>query len=303
MKAITRILLASFIACPVLSVAQEIPLFQFSLYFEDSLGNKDSLVLGYDPNASSQNLNPQFGEIVLTTAFDSVFEVRVIHGDDGQNRTTKKAIEDVDILSWDSCALSAYSKILISAKFPPVKISYDSTLFPVSSCRNVILSRNWDMFFIPEWWDACGYHCMAGSSGYIEHFGPPQPEPLCWNFYAPVKEVEGKGFKSLHGLFFTTFYGSGPCNDPTFLAAKDARNIGFGTLNPNPVRDHFSIKVPSEGGLQAMVSDVAGRVVACPFTVSEASAEFDVGNLSPGLYFVALQTEKGSQAVYKFIKI
>ncbi|GEM_PF-833453 len=302
MKAIAYILLACLMACHFLGFAQQIPLFQFSIHFEDSVGNQDSIILGYDPTSDSNQPNTQFGEIVLSTPFDSVFEVRVIHGDDvNQERTLKKAIEHVENSS--GCELPFHSKIVINTKFPPVKITYDSTLFPVSSCRNVILSRNWDMFFIPEWWDACGYHCMAGSSGYVEHFGPPQPGPLCWNFYTTEKEVEGQGLKPLQGLLFTTFYGPGPCNDPTFLAAKDSRNSGFGTLNPNPVKDHFLIKTPPEGALQAVVSDVAGRVVACPFTVSEASAEFEVGHLSPGLYFVALQTEKRSQAVYRFIKI
>ncbi len=158
-----------------------------TVYFEDSLGNKDSLVLGYDPDASSQNLNPQFGEILLTAPFDSVFEVRAIHGDDGQDRTVKKVIEDVDILPWDSCALPARSKILINAKYPPIKITYDSTIFPITSCGNTILSRNKDMFFIPEWWDACGYHCMAGSSGYVEHFGPPLYLSHCVGIFIPLK--------------------------------------------------------------------------------------------------------------------
>jgi len=301
MKILAHILLASFTTCPLLGFAQQVPLFQFTMHFEDSIGNRDSVVLGADPDASTFGIDTQFGEVVITDPFDSIFEVRVIHFDDFDEKFLKILIVDDD--TSFNCAIDIPAKIVINTKYPPVKITYDSTIFPINSCGNLILSRNWDMFFIPEWWDACGYHCMAGSSGYVEHFGPPQPEPLCWNFYSTKKEVEGQGLKSLHGLLFTTFYGPGPCNDPTFLAAKDVRDIGFGTLNPNPVREHFIIKVPSEGGMQAVISDVAGRVVACPFTVSEASAEFDVGHLSPGLYFVALQTEIRSQAVYKFIKI
>jgi len=301
MKILAHILLAGLMACPLLGCAQQIPLFQFTMYFEDSIGNRDSIVLGSDPAASSQNIDPQFGEVVLTSPFDSIFEVRAMHFDDSNERTLKTVIVDDDTLL--NCLIDVGAKIIISTKYPPVKITYDSTIFPITSCGNAILSRNWDMFFIPEWWDACGYHCMAGSSGYVEHFGPPQPGPLCWNFYSIEKEVEGQGLKTLPGLFFVTFYGPGPCNDTTFLADKDVGNIDFGILSPNPAREYFSIKMPSEGRVQAVVRDVTGSLVACPFIVASGVVQFDIRDFSPGIYFVSLKVEQYRQVVYKFVKV
>ncbi len=304
MKILARILLVSLMACPVLGFAQVTPLFQFYLYFEDSIGNKDSLIIGYDPSASSQNLNPQFGEVSLLTPFDSVFEVRATHGDDGQARTSKKIIEGADILSWDSCELPSYIKIVINTKFPPVKITYDSTLFQAETCRNVILSRDWNIFFLQEWWDVCEYHCMAGSSIFVEGFAPAAPPFLCWNYLFVEKEVEGQGLKSLPGLLFATFYGPGPCNDTTFLSTKDKPALGFGTLSPNPAQEYFRVQVPSEDGLSAYVSDVSGRLQACPFVISEGVAQFDTSQLQRGLYFVCLQMEGYHRsAVYKVVKI
>lgn len=301
MSILARILTASLMACPFLGVAQQVPLFQFTMYFEDSVGNRDSIFLGSDPAASSQNIDPQFGEVEITSLFDSIFEVRAMHFDDINERTLKTVIVDDDTLL--NCLIEVGAKIIINAKYPPVKITYDSTIFPITTCGNTILSRNWDMFFIPEWWNACGYHCMAGTSGYVEHFGPPQPIPLCWNFYSIEKEVEGHGVKMLPGLFFVTFYGPGPCNDTTFLAVKDANSVGFGTLSPNPVREQFSIQAPLESGVQGVVRDVAGSLVVCNFTVSNGFAQFDVARLSPGIYFVSLQAEGCKGAVYKFVKL
>jgi len=57
-----------------------------------------------------------------------------------------------------------------------------------------------------------------------------------------------------------------------------------------------------EGAVQAVVSDIAGRVVACPYVVSESALEFDVGQLLPGLYYVTLQIGQRNQVVYKFVK-
>ncbi len=302
MNIISRTLLAGFMACPFLGFAQQVPLFQFTLHFQDSIGNKDSIVLGYDPSASSQDINPQFGEALITSPFDSIFEVRVMHGDDSQAKTYKKVIEDMEGgTPFDTCITAFYSKIIINAKFPPVRITYDSTLFPVGICRNVILSPHWGIFTLPEWWHACEYYCMGSTSRYVEDLSPPSPQ--CWNYLHTEKEVEGQGLKMLPGLFFATFSGPGPCNDTTFLAAKDASTNGFGILNPNPVQEYFTIQVPPGSKVHTSVSDITGRPMLCPFTLSEDVLQFDAKGLSPGVYFILLQTEKDKRAVYKFVKV
>lgn len=303
MNTLARTVVASLMACPVLGFAQLTPLFQFTMHFEDAVGNKDSLIIGYDPTASSQQINPQFGEVLLSAPFDSVFEVRAIHWHDSQKRTSKKIIEEMEMTVFDTCALAGHTNIVINARFPPVKISYDSTLFPTGTCRNVVLSPEWNLFLYEEWWDVCEYYCMGSSSVFVEDFVPPPPLALCWNRLYIEKEVEGQGLKELPGLFLAMFYGPGPCNDPTFLAAKDTDGAGFGTLSPNPVSEQFSIQVPSESDMQVTVRDVAGRLIVCPFTVSESAAQFDVSSLTPGLYFVMLQTGQSRQAVYKFVKV
>ena len=302
MRIFAHMLMATFMACPVLSSAQQIPLFEFTMYFEDSIGNQDSVILGYDPTSDSNQPNTQFGEIVLSNPFDSIFEVRVIHGDDvNQERTLKKAIEHVENSS--GCELPFHSKIVFSAKFPPVKITYDSTLFPLGSCRNVILSPEWNIFFLQQWWKVCEYHCMADTSTYVEDFVIPPPAGFCGNRLYVEKEVEGQGLKMLPGLFFATFYGPGPCNDTTFLAVKDGSSVGFGTLNPNPAREHFSIQVPTDSRIEATVTNLTGRIITCPFTVSADAVQFDISALLSGIYFVVLQNEHSRRAVYKFIKV
>jgi Secretion system C-terminal sorting domain len=295
-------ILVSLMACPTLGFSQDVPLFQFSLYFQDSVGNRDSVILGYDPSASSQHLNEQFGETLISAPFDSVFEVRAIHGDDPQERTSKKTIAHMEVSS-DSCILPYRTKIVINNKYPPVRITYDSTLFPIGTCVNAVLSPDRNMFFLPEWWDVCAYHCMAGASMYVEDFVIPPPVGLCWNHLYIEKEVAGQGLKQLPGLFFVTFYGPGPCNDTTFLAAKDPKYANFGTLSPNPVSAQFSVALPSEVVVQVAVTDITGRRVQCPYKVSAEAVQFDADALSPGLYFVLLQAESRRQAVYKFVKL
>lgn len=296
MSILARFLLAALIACPGLCCAQLTPQFQFVLHFEDSIGNRDSIIIGLDSSASLNDIDPQFGEVVLTKPFDSVLEVRAVHFNDSAERAVKVLIERTGTLN---CVTELGALLFIHAKFPPIKISYDSTMFPINTCGNVILSPEWNIFLLPEWWDAYEYHCMAGTSMFVEDF----LHPIGWNWLFVEKEVEGQGLKQLPGLFLATFYGPGPCNDTTFLSAEDAYGLGIQPLSPNPVNEHFSIKVPPGAEVQAMVSDVAGRSLVCPFTLCEGVVEFDASHLSPGLYFITLQVGHKRQQAYRFVKM
>jgi hypothetical protein len=254
-------------------------------------------VIGYDPSASSQQPNAQFGEIVLSAPFDSVFEVRVIHGDDSQERTLKKAVEDAD--TDGGCALAFFTKIIVQAKYPPVRIRYDSTIFSAGTCRNIVLSAEWNLFLLPEWWDVSEYYCIGSSPVLEDGF----QHPIEFGYLSVEKEVEGQGLKMLPGLFHAMFYGPGPCNDPTFLDAKETGGTAQILLSPNPAQDWVSLQIPPGRIAQATVRDAAGRMFLLPSATSGGRMDFDVGSLLPGLYFLMLHTEHGRQAVYKFVKM
>lgn len=296
MERLARILTASFMACHSLGFAQITPQFQFTLHFEDSIGNRDSLLIGYDSASQNGAIEPQFGEAALNTPFDSIFEVRAIHYNDLQERTVKVVIEPKGDLE---CVNEVGAKILINAKYPPVKILYDSTLFPIEACGNIILSPEWFIFLYPQWWDVNEYHCMAGTSMFVEDF----IHPTGWNWLFVEKEVAGQGIKMLPGLFLATFYGPGPCNDTTFLSVHNESLSDFGALSPNPSSGNFSIQVHSVGEVDVVIRDVNGRLVSCPFGVAEGSVRVDASRLPAGIYFALLQDSRGRSAVYKFVKL
>ena len=55
------------------------PAFIMPFWFEDAVGNKDTIWVGADNNATSgNNFDMQFGEVPIYSPFDSVFEVRAI---------------------------------------------------------------------------------------------------------------------------------------------------------------------------------------------------------------------------------
>ena len=50
--------------------------FETSFFFEDALGNRDTIVIGADPTAD-ELVNTHLGEMLLIEPWDSAFEVRV----------------------------------------------------------------------------------------------------------------------------------------------------------------------------------------------------------------------------------
>lgn len=132
--------LASFLYC------QEE--FSFEIYFEDALGNKDTLIIGYDENGS-QGLDGQFGEEDISdSSWNNVFEVRA------SNTITESdtwAYPNIDPPTFQSkkqiiqkplCPDACYTisseppslSIGLKSSNLPVEISWDNTLFQQDTC-------------------------------------------------------------------------------------------------------------------------------------------------------------------------
>lgn len=122
--------------------------FSFQLFFEDSLGQRDTLVLGYDQNATD-SIDVAFGESnIISTPFDTVFEVRIsdydftAHGlymDDPANFQTPIQIKEKDCAGSDFPLISVLN--LINANFP-VKVYWDHTAFD-HPCRQKSFITDW----------------------------------------------------------------------------------------------------------------------------------------------------------------
>jgi len=300
MKNLVSTLLAVFMACQPFLYSQTVaPMFEMPLYFEDAVGNKDTLIVGYDTAASSQNLNLQFGEELIDFPFDSVFEVRAIHWDDDDLATSKKIIEWHTINGPDvPCSGSTGPNIIISAQYPPVTIRYDSTLFGSGSCReNAILSPDWGIYTLQYWWDAYHY-CLRNTSeitdSLLDNFGGAR--------FIEELEVEGQGIQELPG-FFLTFWGWGPCND-FMIGTEEHLEAAWGEASPNPANDWVNIKIPKSFKVAGTaLFDAVGRWVECPVFFQGSEAQVDVKALNRGLYFLVATGTDGRRVQFKFLKM
>jgi hypothetical protein len=110
--------------------------FTFDVYFEDAVGNRDTITLGYDATASD-TINPQYGEVnIVNQSWDSVFEVRLSEFDyinytgatyNPLFQSKKKIMKFVPQIPCIYSSAPVF--IAVKNKYRPFHFTWDSTLF------------------------------------------------------------------------------------------------------------------------------------------------------------------------------
>lgn len=156
--------------------AQQTALFETTLWFTDAMGNTDSVVVGYDPDAKWDTLNPQFGEVLIDTPFDSVFEVRASFDygwtPEPQKQFTKKKISRAEKEFWVSepCFDIWPLGIHIYARHYPVTVKWNMDDFR-TQCRTLtFLASHNTSIHIQNWQELQNImdytQCMSADSIY-----------------------------------------------------------------------------------------------------------------------------------------
>lgn len=294
------LLIGLLMACQQYANAQKTPIFEAFLYFEDAIGNKDTLVIGYDTASQNDRIYPEFGEVWINTPLDSIFEVRAFHVDDFSQKMSKKIIGGCEKTGGAPCYGSAGARIVVSAKHPPIKIRYDSTQFGIGSCQeHAIISPDYLMYFIENWWEADLYYCMCSTSTitYDLNFQGQK--------FEVEAEVEGKGTMTLPGLFWVLRFW-GPC--PNLLSSpfpSQPPSLQL-SISPNPITEcaELQFSVERSGTVRMGLFDLLGKMVQMR-TVSATSGtntlDMDLQGLSAGAYVVRLTNGRSLGSV-KLIK-
>jgi hypothetical protein len=294
MKALTVLL----VSCWIGLVSAQQPQFVIPIWFEDSIGNKDTVWVGGDPSASSQNINPQFGEFAITTPFDSIFEVRAVHGYDSDWETSKVIIEPV---TPGQCYLPAHTRIMIHAKYLPVKISWDTTILASNyPCNiNTILTPDQLVFLLQNWYEARIIYCMmTRDSIQIDNLFPiPPPDQLEHPF-----EVDGQGTKVLPGLWFTGFWDFPHCY--TTLPSTEVELHEQIDVFPNPVSSY--LRLLNQSRFEIIMIRVIGLSGQIAYSYPNENRgnwmDIPMDGLISGFYFVQIVLENGRTVTKKIIK-
>jgi hypothetical protein len=293
-------------------VAQAVPQYHTTIYFEDAVGNTDSVTVGFDTMATS-SIDPIFGEAEVTAPFDSVFEVRAgtFLGLD-REKTSKIIIESSEPIYPLSISYGCYTTapmfIYIWAKYQPVTATWNKSEFLEDICvRGSLLSNHYaDELTDPYDWEFFPqdeYYCMGVDSAWTIDISATAIEGA--QVTAPVsidKEVEGMGVQQIYGLRFfpsPTFTYWTPCYFVTSIeeAIDEVETI---SIVPNPADKYFSVVLPAgEEAKTIEIWNIHGQRVKNIQSVTQV----DVSDLSSGMYTVVIETIKGNFYSEKLAKL
>jgi Secretion system C-terminal sorting domain len=255
------------------------PRFEMQLFFEDAMGNRDTLEVGYDERASYDTLLPAFGEFPIQRPFDSVLDVRAIHFDAFHDTTaaSKRIISSSEEYPPNSNYIaSAGDFIMIHAKYLPITITYDSAHLNNSGFHDgTLLTPTWEIFLLQYLRDVSLYYCMSPTNSIIDDFEYFYEEPDVW--LGKAFEVEGMGWVDLPA-YILLFRSVPECATP--VDVKDIARISV-KVYPNPTRGVLSIKgintdqayrldvFDTSGKLENSLNSITGDVVNLPSWLPE----------------------------------
>ncbi len=274
--------------------AQEEPEFSFPVYFEDAVGNKDTIIIGYDHSVKeSKHPYEEFGEYAITEPFDSVFEVRCVPEyiyDTTMMKTLIVEVEDVD----QGIIVSAFCGIYVRAKYPPVTVSYDSSLFQNTPLSESFFTRDYGVVTLfPHLWDdiITVFYCAEKQSSFQDSF-------LVYNlleehpsgFFRPIQmELPVEGYDELQpvaGMFFTfTPFPFLKCREG--VSTEKAQLFKSLVISPNPVHSSIQFSLPTAGEWTYEIYNSQGKLMKVDRITSRSRVEIQVSFIdAAGIYFI-----------------
>ena len=288
----TQILTVLFFLVVTLTNGQE---FSFSMYFEDAAGNKDTLVLGYDLNATD-SIDNLFGEInIISQPLNNDFDVRVTDELWKRNYNppltptyhTKKQI------IRHPCYPVGFGYPVMSIDFKcthwPVTVSWDSTLF-ADSCRTQSLFTSQHP---GGWWD--------GMTMFSDLFRVVLNEDSDVTFTCnhEVGEVsEWTSYMNDYGDTISVFWvGLGYNLLSTDIDENEKQSIDYYF---NIVSNSLTIKLDNENKWieRIQLSDLSGKTIQ----TTVMTHDIDISKLNKGLYLCRFTTNDKETETFKFIK-
>ena len=240
---------------------QKTAFFETTFYFEDAVGNRDSIIIGYDPEANYE-YNPDFGEEDILTPFDSIFEVRAANSNrffwrNNDIVLSKKIISNMPGLFFEAynCYRGSFAIFfLVQTQYPPVTISWNRHDFTNYCNAWSFMTPHYTPLQDHEWYlgpylgEEVPWACMAVDSTLISELNYEfSSEPVY-----RIEPIEGIGSDTIYGLMLlrSQFGNFGPECTKGFTVSQHEVVQDESTLEvfPNPSSDIINIRTPSQKG-------------------------------------------------------
>lgn len=294
------------------ALAQQTAHFETTLYFEDAVGNRDSVVIGYDTLATN-DIDPEFGEQELLSPFDSIFEIRAgtsyfLLRDKLSKKIINRGSPATGPFPLGNCYSGLNIFIYVWAKHQPVKVWWDRTVFLEPPCyRASVLFNHWlDDLAGPISPDDIPpeYACLAAEN--YTYFDLSEEHLMNGEIFLDQriiieKQVEGLGLQTIYGLRFkpASPYDYSPCYWVTSSREVQAPAPVF--LFPNPTVGSARFRLPE--GTEAVrwqLFGLAGTLLR--EQRGTGAGEVDLMGLPAGIYQLLLQGSDGKRYWGRVVK-
>ncbi|MBK7094561.1 MAG: T9SS type A sorting domain-containing protein [Saprospiraceae bacterium] len=262
--------------------------FRFDLFFEDSAGHRDTIILGYDIQAT-KGIDTLFGEInIIDQPRNNEFDVRI--SDEWENRLydtipgtfhTKNQI----VKKMDCDHKFTITSIDILTKEWPVTMRWDSTLFS-NFCYDGSLFTS---FYPGGWWDTGGDLVLFKEKSILVF--TPWEYPSFRNKYGYIN-TEGDTIR----VFWQTF----GAKDLLFNNVNDVISDRILKIFPNPATDNLYLEFPNNFNPQSTyILNCIGKT--CKI-IPDNTRLINTSNLEIGIYFIVAKNKDGTILTGKFLK-
>lgn len=285
-----------FLSSSILLNAQE---FSTQFYFTDTLGNQDSVIVGFDPTATLE-VDGIFGEVDLKEVpFENDFEVRVGQIDhenlgcfpndgplNGANIDSDQSGLVIRIGKKDYNGISCENGMLnyqffgkttffIKNNNLPVKINWDIEVF-----SKVCLSKSFFTDWHPGlWFDAtCG-----GGNSFIEEISEIAEYWVNEPTNLQIVDRSGDTLSMVHLALL----------DGLTSSTKSQALPTFQTF-PNPAQDQLTIQLPDPKSRPWKLLNINGAIVKTG-TINSATEQINLEDLTDGIYFLQVASFKAKR--------
>lgn len=300
--------------------AQLEPEFGTHFYFEDAVGNRDTLFIGFDLRAKEE-YNPEFGEDSLMVPFKEPFDVRAAQAlypllPEIKGFLSKRIITGAERLyfvnqPWRDCNIGAKVYIFVKAVHFPVTMRWDPNEFALGTecvqASFLTTDRLVEILDPTEGWirkPGKRFSCLSKADYFRFNLDPAFTKANFPSEYSyvymrsypdhPADTVYGFGLFHVDDPYFS------PCK--IWVASDDGENVGrSGFLFPNPAKDRLTFDFPNGEDVETLeILDGVGKRVA-HFRQVETGSELNVSSFLPGIYFARYHAKNGLSATQRFM--
>lgn len=282
--------------------------FEMPIYFEDAMGNRDTVIIGIDATASYSTITPSLGEVEDLSQFDSVLDVRLAHSDNTNLKYSKKIISNYEYYVNSHCKIAGGIRIVPYVKYPPLKMIYDHQLLLSQFCwaRGLLLFNNNEYAFLhPIELHSISdstYYCLGNTDTIVLDHDKPRTINDLTTYLSPIVTQTGFDTVQSYQLFFGDEYflpGYMLCNFSIIGINETNTNLYPVTFYPNPASTILTLQGLDAAATTYQIFGVDNRLLIQNTVINN---QIPISDLSAnGIYYCKLTNAKQSQS-FTFIK-